>query len=142
MTLATRPALSLLAPLLFAFAALAPTVASSQEPEMSMVSIYRIAPGKHLEFLRWQAARDAAAAEAGVPVNEWYAHVDGDSWDYISIGPMTTKDQDDKIEAILKGKKLTTGFKAGLELRTLMSSHTDTLTRGPTTAAALVEAGK
>jgi hypothetical protein len=138
----TRPALCVLAPLLFALAALAPSVASSQEPDMAMVSIYRVAPGKHLEFLRWQAARDAAAAEAGVPVNEWYAHVDGDSWDYVSIGPPTTREQDAKIEAILKGKQLTTGFKAGLELRTLMASHTDTLTRGPTTAAALAEAGK
>lgn len=135
---ATRPALW--APLLFALAALAPSPASSQEADMSMVSIYRVAPGKHLEFLRWQAARDAAAAEAGVPVNEWYAHVDGDSWDYVSVGPMTTPAQDEKIEAILKGKNLTTGFKAGLELRTLMASHTDTMTRGPTTAAALVEA--
>jgi len=142
MILATRPALCVLAPLLFAFAVLAPSVASSQEPDMAMVSIYRVAPGKHLDFLRWQAARDAAGAEAGVPVTQWYVHVDGDSWDYVGIAPATTREQDDKIEAILKARNLTTGFKAGLEFRSLIASHTDTLTRGPTTAAALVEAGK
>jgi hypothetical protein len=142
MTPATRPTLSVLAPVLLALGALLPSLAFAQDPPMSTVSIYRVAPGKHLEFLRWQAARDAAGAEAGVPATQWYVHVDGDSWDYVGIAPTTTKEQDEKIEAVLKGRNLTTGFKAGLEFRTLIASHTDTLTRGPTTAAALVEAAK
>jgi tartrate dehydratase beta subunit/fumarate hydratase class I family protein len=67
--------------------------------------------------------------------------MDGDSWDYISIGPNTTREQDEKTDTILKRKGLTVGFKASLEFRTMISSHTDTFARGPTTAAALVEAG-
>jgi len=136
-----RPA-SLIAPLVFAFAAWAPSTACAQDSSRVMVAIYHVAPGKHLDFLRWQAARDAAATEAGIAATQWYAHVDGDSWDYISIAPATSDAQDDKVEAILKGKKLTTGYKAALEFRTMIASHTDTFARGPTTAAALAEAGK
>lgn len=142
MNVMVRHAVRLLAPVLLAAAALAPLPGAAQEPGKVMISIYRVAPGKHLDFLRWQAARDAAGSEAGVAATQWYAHLDGDSWDYVSIGPATTDEQDDKVESILKGRKLTTGFKASIEFRTMIASHTDTLARGPTTAAALVEAGK
>jgi hypothetical protein len=132
----------LAAPVLFALASLAPTAAHAQEAGTVMVSIYRIAPGKQLEFLRWQAARDAAAAEAGVAPSQWYVHMDGDDWDFVSVSPETTDEQDAKLEQILSGKRLTTGFKAGLEFRSMVASHTDTIARGPTTAAALVEMGR
>jgi hypothetical protein len=142
MNATARHAARLLAPALLLVAALVPAPGVAQEPGEVMVSIYRVAPGKHLDFLRWQAARDAAGSEAGVAATQWYAHLDGDSWDYLSIGPTTTDEQDDKVESILKGRKLTTGFKASIEFRTMIASHTDTRARGPTTAAALVEAGK
>lgn len=132
----------LAAPLLFALASLVPASALAQDPGRVMVSIYHIAPGKHLDFLRWQAARDAAAAEAGVGATQWYVHMDGDSWDFVSIAPMSTEAQDAKLTEILAGKRLTTGFKAGLEFRTMVASHTDTVASGPSTAAALVDAGK
>jgi len=137
-----RHATSSLAPALLLAAMLAPSTGLAQEPGKVMVSIYRVAPGKQLDFLRWQAVRDAAASEAGVGATQWYAHMDGDSWDYLSIGPATTDEQDEKVDAILRGRKLTTGFKASLEFRTMVASHTDTMASGPTTAAALVEAGK
>ena len=132
----------LAAPLLFAIAALVPTHAIAQEPGHATVSIYRIAPGKHLEFLRWQAAREAAAAEAGVGATQWYVHMDGDAWDFVGISPESTDEQDDKMDKILAGKNLTTGFKAGLEFRTMVAWHTDTFASGPTTAAALLDMAK
>ncbi|GAB3385772.1 hypothetical protein [Lysobacter fragariae] len=138
----SRPVLSLIAPLVLALAAWAPP-ASSQESGTVVVSIYRVAPGKHLEFLRWLAARDAAGSEAGIAAPQLYAHMDGDSWDFVNIAPDTSDAQDDKVEAIMKKKGMTTGFAAALEFRTMIASHTDTYARGPTTAAALVElAGK
>ena len=139
MILATRPALCVLAPLLFAFAALAPSVASSQEPDMAMVSIYRVAPGKHLDFLRWQAARDAAGAEAGVPVTQWYVHVDGDSWDYVGIAPYTDDATGERLDAAARKQGLKAGPQAGLELREMMAVHTDTISAGPYSAAQLVD---
>ena len=52
MSRSVRPVLSLIVPLVFALAAWAPP-ARSQEPGTVVVSIYPVAPGKHLEFLRW-----------------------------------------------------------------------------------------
>jgi hypothetical protein len=140
---ATRSTVSLMLSLGLGIAALLPSPqAWSQEAPHSMVAIYRIAPGKHLEFLRWQAARDAASVEAGLSPTQWYAHLDGDSWDYVGISPANTEAQNDQVDAILKRNRLTTGFKASLEFRTMVASHTDTSVIGPTTAAALVDSAK
>jgi hypothetical protein len=130
---------TLLFGLLFAFASFAQSAMAGKEPGKVIVAIYHVAPGKHLEFLKWMAARDAVSKEAGVGEAQWYAHVDGDSWDYISISPTTTEAQDDKVDEISKSRGLTTGFKSSLEFRTMISSHTDTYARGPTTSAALVD---
>src|SRR5688572_17756516 len=85
---------------LLALAALTP--AQAQEPGNVLVGIYHVAPGKHLDFLRWQAARDAAAVEAGGAATQWYVHTDGDSWDFISIAPEGTPQMDEKVQAVLQ----------------------------------------
>ncbi len=113
---------------------------ASKEPGTVLVAIYHVAPGKHLDFLKWMAAREEVSKQAGVSAGQWYAHMDGDSWDYINIAPKTTDAQDSKMDEIAKQKGLTTGFKASLEFRTMIASHTDTYARGPTTATALVAA--
>jgi len=60
------------------------------EPGRARISIYRVAPGRHLDLLKWLAAREEITKEAGVPATELYAHNDGDSWDYLLIWPITT----------------------------------------------------
>jgi hypothetical protein len=117
-----------------------PTQQAAPNPPTVIISIYRVAPGKHLDFLRFMAQSEARAKEAGVPAIQWYAHLDGDSWDYVGIGPVTTPEQDMRVEAISKQRGLPTGFAAGLQFRQFISSHTDTYARGPTTAADLVAA--
>ena len=109
----------------------------------AIVSIYRIAPGKHRAFLKWMADREAAAKEAGAPDTKWYRHLDGDSWDYIAIAPDHDATLDAKADAIAKQHGMTVGMRSGLELREMMASHTDTYVAGPMTAAEMVqEAGK
>ena len=105
----------------------------------AIVSIYRVAPGQHLAFLKWMAAREAAASQAGAPATRWYRHLDGDSWDYVAIAPGRDGAMDEKADAIAKKQGLTVGMKAGLELRGLMASHTDTISAGPFTAAQMVQ---
>jgi hypothetical protein len=105
----------------------------------AIVSIYRVAPGKHLAFLKWMAARETAASQAGAPATRWYRHLDGDSWDYVAIAPDHDAAIDAKADAIAKQRGLTTGMKAGLELRGLMASHTDTISAGPLSAAQMVQ---
>src|SRR5262245_42775879 len=85
--------------------------AFAQEKELPhvLVSIYQIAPGKHLEFLKWLAARDEASQVAGVAPGQLYAHVNGASWDYTLIAPETTPEQDKKIDEVSKRRGLKIG---------------------------------
>lgn len=122
-----------------AMAAGASTVLAQAQPKQSIVSIYRVAPGKHLAFLKWMAAHEAADASAGIPATQWYRHVDGDSWDYVAIAPVMDDAMNQKSDAAAKSHGLTTGMRAGLELRELMASHTDTYAAGPSTATQLVQ---
>jgi len=112
------------------------------DPARARISIYRVAPGRHLDLLKWLAAREDVAKEAGVPATQLYAHNDGDSWDYLLIWPITTPDQDRKLDEIAARKGLKTGFAASLEFRQMLASHTDTFASGPMTAAELVAAAE
>ncbi len=118
-----------------------------QEPTRHLISIYQVAAGKHLQFLKWMAQQEEIAKEAGAPPTRWFRHTDGASWDYIAIShpgdPAKEEEQGKKEDAIAKKKGLATGAAAQLEFRSFISSHTDTFAIGPMTADELVkEAGK
>ena len=123
-----------------AFAAAAPrwTPQDKKDPGRARITIYHVAPGKHLDFLKWMAAQDEVAREAGVPTVQLYAHIDGDSWDYLGIAPVTTLEQDKKLDEIAAKKGLRTGVPGSIEFRQLLASHTDTFAAGPTSASELV----
>ncbi|MEO6327138.1 MAG: hypothetical protein ABIT01_08035 [Thermoanaerobaculia bacterium] len=116
----------------------------AKTPGSQLIAIYQIAPGKHLDFLKWMASQQAVAKEAGAAATMWYAHTDGASWDYISITPQPdaarSAEIDKKSDAIAKQKGLPTGFKASLQFRQFVASHTDTYSMGPMTADEMVKA--
>lgn len=127
---------------LLSFALAAPAVLAQDmkpapQPSQAMVSLYHIAPGKHLAFLKWMAARDAIDAQLNLPRAHWYAHIDGDSWDYLMIGPQLTDAQQKRVNDAAMAKGLTVGPKASIEIRQFIASHTDTLSAGPMTATEL-----
>ena len=111
-----------------------------KQPPPVRIAIYRVATGKQLDFLKWLAENDAVQKEAGVPASQLYAHLEGDSWDYIQIAPDLSEAQQAKVDEVSKKHGRKTGFAAGLEFRTFVGSHTDTLAVGPVTAADLVAA--
>jgi hypothetical protein len=104
-----------------------------------IVSIYYVAPGKHVDFLKWAAEQDALATEAGIAASQWYANQDGDAWDYIAISPATTPEQDKKLDAVSMKHGKKTGMAAGLVLRQYISRHTDTFAYGPARATDLLK---
>jgi hypothetical protein len=116
--------------------------AQAAEPATVLVAIYNVAPGKHLDFLKWMAAREAIQAEAGAAPTQWYAHTSGAGWDYIAIGPDLTPEMNKKIDELAKKKNLTIGMKASLEFRQFVNSHSDTIAIGPSSAADLVKAAE
>jgi hypothetical protein len=111
--------------------------AEKKDPR-ARITLYRIAPGKHADFLKWMAAQDEVARQAGVPTIQLYAHLDGDSWDFLGIAPVTTPEQDKKLDEIAAGKGLKVGLAASFEFRELVAWHTDTQSAGPTSAADLL----
>jgi hypothetical protein len=94
--------------------AMAQTAPKTPEPGKVIVSLYRVAPGKHLDFLKWMATREAISKEAGVGSVQWYVHTNGDSWDFVAIAPEPTKAQDAKVDELTRQKGLKTGFAAAL----------------------------
>ena len=124
--------------LLGAALAIAQTAPKMAEPGRVIVSLYRVAPGKHLDFLKWEATREAISKEAGVGAVQWYTHTNGDSWDFVAIAPEPTKEQDAKVDELTKQKGLKIEFAAALEFRQFIAYHTDTFASGPQSAADLV----
>lgn len=116
----------------------APALAQDATPSV-IVAIYHVAPGKHLDFLKWMAAREAVDREAGVQQTQWYAHMNGDSWDYVAIQPDLDDATSDKVDDLARKRGLKVGPQGGLEFRQMVASHTDTIAAGPMTAAQLVE---
>ena len=104
------------------------------DPGRAIVAIYHVAPGQQLAFLKWLDQQDRISVAAGVPRGQLYAHTDGDSWDYLMINPVTTEAQDAAFDAAGKKMGINT-MRGGLELRKYITSHTDTFTRGPMSAA-------
>lgn len=107
----------------------------SPEPPKARIAIYRAAPGQQVALLKWFAGQNRAAQAAGVPVGQFYAHTDGDSWDYLAIDPVTTPAQDALVDAAAKKMGMATGPAASLEFRKYISTHTDTFAIGPVTPA-------
>lgn len=139
----TRSVLVALVLSLAAAAAIAQTGGDDKTPR-AVVTIYRIAAGKHLDFVKWMAQREAVEKEAGAPPNQIYVHIDGASWDYLLISPQLAPtaqaELDKKIDAAMKKKGLATGPKVSLEIRQFISEHTDTTAAGPLTAAQILDA--
>ena len=114
------------------------TPAAGQDTPQFIVSQYRAAPGQQVALLKWMAAQDRASVAAGLPAAQIYVHTSGDSWDYLVINPVTTKAQDDAVEAAAKRMGIANGPRASIEFRTMIGSHTDTTTNGPMSAAQIL----
>ena len=114
---------------------------AAQDQEV-LISIFRIAPGQHLDFLKWQAQQATIAAEAGAPAAEWYVHHNGDAWDFVSITPVQDPAAEDatneRVDELSRQKGLPTGLGAALEFRRFVNFHTDTYAGGPFTIQDLV----
>ena len=112
--------------------ATAPAFAESQD---MLMEIYRIAPGKHEEFLRHVALLDQANAEAGMPPRQLFVHQDGGSFDFVILQPADhTDEQSAKLSAAFKKLGIPGGAKFFVHFRTFIAEHTDTFVEQTTAA--------
>ncbi|GAA4864072.1 hypothetical protein GCM10023332_15260 [Luteimonas vadosa] len=114
-------------------------VGAQEPPPYSVVSIYRVAPGKHVDFLKWMAAREAVDKEAGVAPTQWYAHQTGDSWDFVGVSPNIDDATADRVDEMARKRGLKVGPTASIEFRSIIASHTDTIAVGPVSADFLLK---
>ena len=110
----------------------APALAESKD---MLIEIYRIAPGKHAEFLRHLALLDQANAEAGLPARQLFVHQDGASWDFVLLQPAHhTDDENAKLDAAFRKLGIPQGAKFFVNFRQLIAEHTDTFVEQTTAA--------
>ena len=125
--------LRFLAPVLTAgFLASSPALAESQD---MLIEIYKIAPGKHEEFLRHLALLDQANAEAGLPPRQLFVHQDGADFDFVLLQPAHHTDEENaKLSAAFKKLGIPGGAKFFVHFRTLIADHSDTFVEQTTAA--------
>lgn len=110
----------------------APAFADSQD---MVVEIYRVAPGKHAEFLRQIALYDQANAEAGLPPRQLFVHQGGAAWDFLILQPANhTDEESEKLDAAFKKLGIPQGAKFFVNFRQLIAEHTDTTVEATTAA--------
>lgn len=114
-----------------------PTAAeAAPDPERKLVEIYRIAPGKHEEFLRFVAFLDEINIKAGLPARDLYVHQDGTGWDFILIQPASTPPEFAAAYAkAWEESGAPSGANFFLKIREFIAEHSDTFALGPTSAA-------
>jgi len=123
----------LIVPLLVAgLLASAPAFGDSKD---MVIEIYRVAPGKHEEFLRQIALYDRANAEAGLPPRQLFVHQGGADWDFVILQPAHhTDEESDKLDAAFKKLGIPQGAKFFVAFRQLIAEHTDTNVEATTAA--------
>jgi hypothetical protein len=122
---------------LFVMGLLAAAPARPDSTEM-VVEIYRVAPGKHAEFLRQIALYDQANAEAGLPPRQLFVHQGGASWDFLILQPAEHTDEESaKLDAAFKKLGIPQGAKFFVAFRELIAEHTDTNVEATTAAGYL-----
>lgn len=100
-----------------------------------VVEIYRVAPGKHEEFVRQIALFDRANAEAGLPPRQFFVHQGGDSWDFLILQPANHTDEESaKLDAAFRKLGIPQGAKFFVTFRQLIAEHTDTNVEATTAA--------
>ncbi len=110
----------------------APAFSDSKE---MVIEIYRVAPGKHEEFLRQIELYDRANAEAGLPPRQLFVHQGGASWDFLILQPAHHTDEESaKLDAAFKKLGIPQGAKFFVSFRELIAEHTDTNVEATTAA--------
>ena len=124
----------MLTALMLALGVLATAPALGDSNEM-VIEIYRIAPGKHEEFVRQIALFDQANAEAGLPPRQFFVHQGGASWDFLILQPAHHTDEESaKLDAAFKKLGIPQGAKFFVTFRQLLAEHTDTNVEATTAA--------
>jgi hypothetical protein len=122
----------------------APSTQAAQDhwPE-AWFEVFRIAPGRHEEFIRRIARSDEVARAGGQPPTQMFIHQIGADWDVLLYKPVRTTQPTPEQEAAMAARRRELGVETGPDhfatIRELIASHTDSKAYGPITAAQFLE---
>lgn len=112
--------------------------AATEEWPEAWFEIFRLAPGKHEEFVRRLARADEVARAGGQPPTQVFFHQHGGAWDLIVFKPVTGVEPTPEQEAAMAAKSKELGMESGpayfIGIRELIASHEDSKAYGPITA--------
>lgn len=115
---------------------------TQSEPESQAtyqtVAIYKVVPGKHVEFLEWMAAWDEVFTEIGLAQPVWYRTVRGGNFDFIVFYPTWDPSKEEEMERVGKERGLEIGFGWDVRHWSYLDVRTNTTMTGPLTPAELL----
>ncbi|MHA4837840.1 hypothetical protein [Sphingopyxis sp. MSC1_008] len=101
--------------------------------------IFKLAPGKQEEFVRFIALGDEVSAAGGQPPTQLFFHENGAEFDVILFKPVSAAKPTAEQEAAMARRSAELGMPSGsayfIKIRELIASHSDTGTIGPVSAA-------
>jgi hypothetical protein len=117
----------------------APPSSEEQWP-VAWIEIFKLAPGKHEEFVRFIAQSDEIGAIGGLPPTQLYFHENGAEFDVILLKPVINIQPTAEQEAAMERRSIELGVPTGgpayfVRIRSFVASHSDTKTIGPISAA-------
>ncbi len=122
----------------------APLAEAAQDnwPE-AWFEVFRLAPGRHEDFVRRIARVDEVARAGGQPPAQMFIHQTGDDWDVILYKPVRPTRPTPEQEAAMAARRRELGVETGpdhfVTIRELIASHSDSKAYGPITAAQFLE---
>lgn len=102
------------------------------------ITIWKIHPGKHVEFIKYMKEWEEVFEEIKEPPMKWYRKISGDSYDFVSISPPFNYKVEQAMEAAGKKRGLPIGYNYTLKLNEFADSYTSTIVEGPQSMADLL----
>ena len=112
---------------------------SESQATFQTVAIYKVVPGKHVEFLEWMAAWDEVFEEIGLEQPVWYRTVRGGNFDFIVFYPTWDPSKEEEMERVGKQRGLEIGFGWDVRHWSYLDIRTNTTMTGPLTPAELLD---
>ena len=115
-----------------------PAHAVADQSAIYTITVWKIHPGKHVEFIKYMQEWEEVFEEIKEPPMKWYRKISGDSYDFVSISPPFNYKVEQAMEAAGKKRGLPIGYNYTLKLNEFSDSYTSTIVEGPQSMADLL----